>query len=90
MYLSLHLNQNLNTMKHSTILGAIGIALICDILLIGSCCIWWKNILAFFTNFGDICTNTLAVCLSVLAIIIIISIVLWILYKFINFNENRK
>lgn len=77
-------------MKNSTILGAIGIALICDIVVIGCCAISWKNIHAFFTDFSDRCGNTLAICLGGLVIIIIILIVMWILYKFVTFNENRK
>jgi hypothetical protein len=74
-------------MKHSTILGAIGIALICDILVIWS---WIIFIHSFLTAFGDIYGNTLAICLGGFIIIIITSMVLWILYKFITFNENRK
>jgi uncharacterized membrane protein len=74
-------------MKHSTILGALGIALICDILLI-----WCSFIygIPFLTDFSNIYGNTLAVCLGGLIIIIITSIVFWILYKFINYNEGRK
>jgi len=74
-------------MKHSTILGALGIALICDILLI------WSGFMygiPFLTEFSDIYGNSLAICLGGLIIIIIISIVLWILYKFINYNEDTR
>ena len=74
-------------MKHSTILGALGIALICDIVLIW--CSFMYGI-PFLIKFSDVHGNALAVCLGGVIIIIIISIVLWILYKFINFNEDRK
>jgi hypothetical protein len=82
--LSLH-KLRYEIMKHSTVLGAFGILLIYDIILL------WAGLMygiPFLTKFSDKHGNALAICLGGLIMMVIIFLLFFIIFKFVNHNEN--
>jgi heme/copper-type cytochrome/quinol oxidase subunit 4 len=71
-------------MKHSTVLGTFGITFICIIFELCVLFYMFSHLVELEDKYGA----TAAWCIYVIVMIVVIGIFLFIIYKFVNHNEN--